>query len=58
MTRTEAGDFNIMPLCRVCHTGLHGNAAVWEQKHVSQLEYILRIQHHTLGLEVIIACIK
>ncbi|HCW3137365.1 TPA: DUF968 domain-containing protein [Citrobacter freundii] len=47
-----------MPLCRVCHTELHGNVAVWEQKHVSQLEYILRIQHHTLVLEVIITCIK
>ncbi|TKU59826.1 DUF968 domain-containing protein [Citrobacter sp. wls713] len=53
-TGTKAGDFHVMPFCRTCHTELHDNVALWEQKNGSQLEHVLRVQHRALGLEIII----
>lgn len=53
-TGTKAGDFHVIPLCRVCHTELHDNVVVWEQKHGSQVEHVMRVQHRALGLGVII----
>ncbi|EKZ6376920.1 DUF968 domain-containing protein [Klebsiella aerogenes] len=52
-TGTKAGDFHVIPLCRVCHRQLHDNVADWERQHGSQLEHILRLQHRALGLGVI-----
>lgn len=53
-TGTKAGDFHVMPMCRVCHRELHDNVAAWERQHGSQLEHILRLQHRALGLGVIV----
>lgn len=52
-TGTKAGDFHVMPVCRTCHTELHDNVALWEQKNGSQLEHVLRMQHCALGLGII-----
>ncbi len=38
-----------MLLSRVCHNELHNNAAFGEQKHGSQFEFVLWIQHRALG---------
>ncbi|EBG5293742.1 DUF968 domain-containing protein [Salmonella enterica subsp. enterica] len=53
-TGTKAGDFHVIPMCRICHRELHDNLAAWERKHGSQLEHVLRIQHRALGLGVIV----
>lgn len=53
-TGTKAGDFHVMPMCRICHRELHDNVAIWESQHGSQLEHIFRLQHRALGLGVIV----
>lgn len=53
-TGTKAGDFHVIPMCRICHRELHDNVTAWEEQHGCQLEHVLRIQHRALGLGVII----
>ncbi|CAD5356398.1 DUF968 domain-containing protein [Citrobacter freundii] len=53
-TGMKAGDFHVMPMCRICHRELHDNVAIWESQHGSQLEHIFRLQHRALGLGVIV----
>ncbi|MEB6429242.1 DUF968 domain-containing protein [Citrobacter freundii] len=53
-TGMKAGDFHVMPLCRICHRELHDNVVIWESQHGSQLEHIFRLQHRALGLGVIV----
>ncbi|EGT0665007.1 DUF968 domain-containing protein [Citrobacter werkmanii] len=50
---TKAGDFHVMPICRICHRELHDDVNAWEREHGSQLEHVLRIQHRALGIGVI-----
>lgn len=53
-TGTKAGDFHVMPMCRICHREFHDDVTAWEREHGSQLEHILRLQHRALGLGVIV----
>ncbi|KDF18370.1 DUF968 domain-containing protein [Citrobacter europaeus] len=53
-TGMKAGDFHVMPMCRICHRELHDNVAIWESQHGGQLEHIFRLQHRALGLGVIV----
>jgi len=52
---TKPHDLFIIPLCRRCHNELHKNTPVFEEKHGSQLEMVLRTQDRSLALGVIVS---
>nr|WP_276540625.1 DUF968 domain-containing protein [Citrobacter freundii] len=52
-TATKAHDLFVIPLCRECHDELHADVPVFEQKHGTQLELLLRFMDRALAIGVI-----
>jgi NMD protein affecting ribosome stability and mRNA decay len=49
----KASDFDVMPLCRTCHTLLHQDWPQWEEHHGAQWRFVSGIHNEALRLEIL-----